>query len=377
LFFDISSLSKARMKILIISTNADEAGAPRHVESIVNGLRSEFQFNLIFGEDGPVSDRLKRGGCIVHVIKEMRTAINPANDLIAFIKIAKLIRAYQPDIVHCHSAKAGMLGRICAFLYRKKWLYTVHGWGWRGVTTFTKRLVIFIEKILSKLPRGFYIFVAQDVQNDALKVLKINPQQGVVIYNGVLSIDAALSDTKNSLVVMMPARVCSAKDQLSLILALESLNDSNVRLVLCGTGTDSPKFVELATKLAPNTHKFISFLGQRSDMPNIYSQCHVVALISNFEALPLSIIEAMSCSRAVIATSVGGIPELIKTGENGILVRPKSVSDIVEALKMCKDENVRLNLGKKARKTYDIKFAEKLMLTSVANTYHSLGKASK
>ena len=219
------------MKILIISTNADEAGAPRHVEAVVNGLSSDFQFILVFGEKGPVSDRLERSGHIVHVVKQMRTAINPIKDLLAFVKIIKIILEYQPDIVHCHSAKAGMLGRLSAFFCGKKWLYTVHGWGWRGVSKFTKRVIIFIEYFLSIIPRGFYIFVAQDVMRDALNVLKINPRRGVVVYNGVSSVDVDFPLNSATLNVMMAARVSTAKDHKSLISAFENINDGNMRLL--------------------------------------------------------------------------------------------------------------------------------------------------
>jgi glycosyltransferase involved in cell wall biosynthesis len=365
------------LKVLIIVTNSDEAGAPRHVETIVNGLRDEFQFISVFGETGPVSDRLQRQGDIVHVIREMRTTINPAKDLVALFKIARLVLKYQPDIIHCHSAKAGMLGRICAFLCRKNWLYTVHGWGWRGVSTFAKKLITSIESVLSKLPRGYYIFVAQDVMTEGLSVLKLSPLRGSVIYNGVSPIDVQLPSTNNPFVVMMPARVSSAKDHESLISAIESINDPSIRLLLCGTGTDTPEFIKLATLLAPNTYESISFMGQRSDMQHIYLRAHVVALISNFEALPLSILEALSCSRAVIATNTGGIPELIETGINGILVRPNCVDDITIALIRCRDEKFRIELGKQAKKAYEERFTDQAMLQSIALIYRSIGQKSK
>jgi glycosyltransferase involved in cell wall biosynthesis len=108
-------------------------------------------------------------------------------------------------------------------------------------------------------------------------------------------------------------------------------------------------------------------------MDVILSKCHIVALISNFEALPLSIVEAMSCSRAIIATNVGGIPELIKSGLNGILVRPNYVDDVVKALTKCKDEQLRLSFGARAKLIYEERFTDKSMLTSISNTYRSLG----
>ena len=361
----------------MISTNADEAGAPRHVESIVNGLQSDFQFVLMFGENGPVSDRLKRRGHSVHVVEEMRTSINPFKDLIAFIKLAKLIRACQPDIIHCHSAKAGMLGRLLAFTYRIQWIYTVHGWGWRGVSSFTSKIIIFVEKILSKLPRGYYIFVAQDVMKDASDILKLKTLKGAVVYNGVPPFHSAESANPTPLVVVMPARVSSAKDHKTLISAFELLNDENMRLVLCGTGTDDVGFIEFAKKLAPNNIKHIEFLGQRSDIEDIFSRAHIVTLISNFEALPLSIIEAMSCSKAIIASDVGGVPELIENGVSGVLVARGCIEDTTEALRRCRDEEVRIAFGRQANITYKQHFTDEVMTSSIFEIYRSLASCSK
>jgi glycosyltransferase involved in cell wall biosynthesis len=171
---------------------------------------------------------------------------------------------------------------------------------------------------------------------------------------------------------MMPARVSAAKDHQSLISAFEIVNDGNMKLVLCGAGTDTSQFIGFAKALAPSSHKYISFLGERADIQDVYSRSHIVALISNFEALPLSIIEAMSCSRAIIATNVGGVPELIASGANGILVRPNCVDDIVEALTIYRDEKIRAEFGKKAKLTYEERFTDKSMLISIARTYKTL-----
>ncbi len=360
------------MKVFLISTNADEAGAPRHVETIVNGLEAKFQFVLVFGEEGPVSVRLKQRGHQIYVINEMRTAISPIKDLIALVKITCLISRHKPDIVHCHSAKAGMIGRLSAFLNGNKWLYTVHGWGWRGAAKITQILIIGIEKLLSKLPRGYYIFVANDVMIDARNVLGISQNRGDIVYNGVAPFLTKAQEKVDDLVVMMPARVSSAKDHRCLISAFERFNDDSAKLILCGGGTDSPEFISLAKKLAPKTNRNINFLGQVSNMTEIYSQSSVVALISHFEALPLSIIEAMSCAKPVIATDVGGVPELITNGANGVLVRHGSIDDIVDAFKKFKNKEVRFEIGINANATYRERFTEKSMLDSVSKIYRAL-----
>ena len=365
------------LKILIVSTNADEAGAPRHVETIVRGLASNFKFIVVFGESGPVSDRLRALGCAVHIIKQLRTAINPVMDVIALVRIILLVFKYRPDLIHCHSAKAGMLGRVSAFLSGTPWLYTVHGWGWRGLSSLKSRIIIFIERVLRRIPAGTYIFVANDVMNEGRRVVGIDSANASVIYNGVPRIELNVIPNEVEYTVMMPARVSSAKDHKSLILGFELFNCVNSRLVLCGAGTDSPEFITFAKRLAPTAFGRISFLGQSSNIEKIYSMCDVVALISNFEALPLSIIEAMSCGKPIIATDVGGIPELIESGANGILVRPNCVDDIVEALTSYKDNQVRLLHGKLSKVIYDKRFTDNSMLNSISVIYSSKGAGGK
>lgn len=359
------------MKILILSTNADEAGAPRHVETIVTGLKSSFEFVTVFGEKGPVSERLESFGHTIHIINEISSAISPVKDLIAIARLTKLIAVYDPDIIHCHSSKAGTIGRISAFLKGKKWIYTVHGWGWRGQFGFKKIIIILLEKIMAFIPKGFYVFVAKDVMNDGLEVLNLNEQNGCVIYNGVREINSAILSS-HPMVILMPARVSSAKDHETLIKAFEKFDEESTKLLLCGAGTNSPGFISKTKILAPKNFKNISFLGQRSNMDEIYSQCNVVALISHFEALPLTIIEAMSCARGIIATNVGGVSELIENGVNGMLVEPGSIDDIVDALTNFKNLEFRAKMGLRARNFYNQKFTKNMMLDNISTTYKSM-----
>jgi len=359
------------MKILIVSTNADEAGAPRHVETIVNGLGSTFQFILVFGEDGPVSERLRNGGYDVYIVKEMRTAINPLKDLMALVKINNIVSAHKPDLIHCHSAKAGMLGRISAFLNRKKWIYTVHGWGWRGVPAATRKAIVSIERWLSKTPGGYYIFVAEAVLKDAIEIIGLSKNRGVIVYNGIPEMNASHPCAGAPLTILMPARVSSAKDHKTMLAAFERLSGHDSKLLLCGAGTESDAFISMAKKIAPNAFDRISFMGQRSDIEKVYSRCHVVALISKFEALPLSIIEAMSCKKAIVASDVGGVSELVTDGYDGILVPPEGVDEIVEALNQYLDEDVRREFGKNAKVTYNRKFTERAMLAHIASAYQA------
>ena len=105
-------------KVLLVSTNANEAGAPRHIENIVKLLGRQIDFLCIFGSKGPVSERLsKKLKKKVFILKGMRSSINPVKDILLFIKFYFLIKKINPDLIHCHSSKASIFGRLLTFLF--------------------------------------------------------------------------------------------------------------------------------------------------------------------------------------------------------------------------------------------------------------------
>ena len=83
--------ASSKIKVLLISTNSDQAGAPLHVETLINSLKNEVDFSVIFGEDGTVASRLKKSNITVHILPEMRSKISPFHDYVAYRKISKYV----------------------------------------------------------------------------------------------------------------------------------------------------------------------------------------------------------------------------------------------------------------------------------------------
>jgi len=342
--------------VLIVSTNADESGAPRHVETIVKNLSKNYKFSAVFGENGPVAKRLKESGFAVFVIKELRSEVNAFKDLKLFWKLYQLVSNNKPDIIHTHSAKASFFGRLCASLAGIKAIYTVHGWGWRGKKRIQGLLIWALEFIAARISAAKYIYVARDVEIAAKKYLLVTRNRGTVIYNGASFAKsktlAKLKMNRQKITFMMPARVSDAKDHKSLFKAFEMLEDIKYKLILCGAGTNSKSFIEQAHNIAPRTTKKTVFLGQISNIDQYYLHTNVVLLISKYEALPLSIIEAMSFRKCIIATDTGGVSELIDNGVNGILVAKENPYALYLALQLVLQTSVRKNLAKEAFKKY-------------------------
>lgn len=361
------------LKILIISTNADESGAPRHVETLVKQLVGSYEFHVIFGETGPVANRLRDLGVDVYIVHGMRSDLNPISDFKSLKRIYRIVESVNPNIIHTHSAKASFLGRLCAKYCGANLVYTVHGWGWRGKSHLQAFVIWAVEFILARFCPAKYIYVAKDVESAAKKYLLIPASRGIVVYNGVsLFEDVVPFASDHSFVsFLMPARVSKAKDHETLFRAFEMLGELNYELVLCGEGTNKSEFIEKANKIAPTAVKKFKFFGQTSDVGQMYLTANVMLLISKFEALPLSIIEAMGCRKCIVATNIGGVPELIDHNINGILVEKENPVALNQALKRVFDIECRDRLSSQAFKKFERCFSAKIMGANTAKVYEN------
>lgn len=357
--------------VLLLSTNSDEAGAPLHVETLVRLLRDDVDFILLFGEDGPVLHRLRAAGFDARLLHGMRSAINPFRDIVLLRRLSRLVRDIQPDLIHCHSSKAGLLGRLAGRIQSVPVLFTIHGWSWASVSGRKSQLARFIERQVAHLRDIHYLYVCQAVADTGRNILGLKPCQGQVIYNGVPDRGRAASDLPGPVRFIMPARVAYPKDHETLIRAFSAL-PADSRLILCGAGTDTADFAERVRMLAPRRCGDIIGLGQRSDVDALLHDAHVMVLSSRSEAMPLSIIEAMSAGLPVIATHVGGIPEQVTDDVTGLLVPPGDVAAMTAALHRMLDPATRRRMGHAARKRYEVDFTASGMARATLACYRRL-----
>jgi glycosyltransferase involved in cell wall biosynthesis len=293
----------------------------------------------------------------------------------AIKSISRLVLDFNPDLIHAHSSKAGMIGRILSVRHRLPCIYTVHGWGWRGLGLIGRTLVFLLEKALAAVPRGSYIFVSHSAEREGQERLGLSAERGRVIFNGVDAF-SVMPEPTGQLKIFMPARIAVAKDHETLIKAFEML-EFDSELILCGAGTESSVFQAKVLQWAPRRYDSIRCLGPRSDVPALLQSTHVFVLASNFEALPLSIIEAMSAGKAIIATDVGGVSELITDGENGLLVRKNDPQHLKACLSRLLDEKLRGQFRKAARDRYEKHFTLGEMARAVMMMYENLVEERK
>ena len=358
-------------RVLLICTNSGEAGAPRHVETLVRLLRDNVDFILLFGEDGPVLRRLHAAGFDARLLRGLRSAISPVRDIALLRQLSLLVRDNRPDLIHCHSSKAGLLGRLAGRMQGVPVLFTIHGWSWASMSGRKSQLARLIERQVAHLRDVHYLYVCKAVAETGQEILSLRPGQGQVIYNGVPDRGRAASDLPGAVRFIMPARAAYPKDHETLIRAFSALQ-ADSRLILCGAGTDTADFAGRIRTLAPRRHGDIIGLGQRSDVDALLQDAHVMVLSSRSEAMPLSIIEAMSFGLPVIASNVGGIPEQVTDDVTGFLVPPGDVAAMTAALHRMLDPATRRRMGHAGRQRYEADFSAPGMARATMTYYLNL-----
>lgn len=367
-----SQLSADRKKILIASTNADWAGAPIHVLTLVTALQTSFDVFIVFGEDGPVRHTLLAMGVPSTVLPTLRSSINPVRDFRCFLTFLKIVRSVHPDLLHAHSSKAGMIARLAAYVLGLPCLYTVHGWGFgAGRARLQSVVVYWVERVFSYIPDGAYIFVSRADQRVGVNTLKLNPDRCLTVHNGMPD-HGCRAQVESCSTVIMAARVCHAKDH---DLLLRSFQDcrATFRLMLVGDGTDAPGFRDRVLAGAPDKHTRVDCLGLSNQVPQLMAQAGIFVLCSRYEGLPLSIIEAMCAGLPIVATDVGGVSELVEDGVNGFLVpagNQAALADCLDCLQS--DVGLRVRMGQASRERYLANFTETQMAAAVTQRYRAM-----
>ena len=177
------------MKIVYVITQATWGGAQAHLYSLIERqVKIGNTVTLISGIEGRLSDQIKKNLPQVKlvIISNLVRQVSLINDFKAIRALRKLLKRLKPDILHLHSSKAGMVGRLAALGLSMKVVFTVHGWGFTpGVSKKQQLLIKLVEKTLRPLTT-YYICVSEFDQNIGLrsKVLKASKENYVVIHNG-------------------------------------------------------------------------------------------------------------------------------------------------------------------------------------------------
>jgi len=364
------------MKILYIITQSELGGAQKNVLDLAVGLNNKHEVLVAAGNegDGRFFEMLRDNHISCLRLKYLRRAINPYFDLRGLLEIKKLIKKEKPGIVHLHSSKAGVLGSLAGITLRLpsillginrsgcrlKIIYTVHGAVFTAAfSPLAQKIFLWLEKFTAYF-KDKIICVSQNDKNLWLKYNAAPEKKLIVIHNGIAVekinflekeeaqeelikfLDLRCPKIKNSSIfgtsqvkiVGTIANFYPEKGLGYLIKAAKIINKNNLApnlvFVVIGEGRERKKLEEMIKERDLKNNFFL--VGAIPEASKYLKAFDVFALPSIKEGFPYTILEAMAAGLSIVASLIGGIPEVIKNNENGFLILSKNPKILAERI---------------------------------------------
>ena len=360
------------------------AGAQRNTLITVIGLSDAFVVALVAGNEGPLLDYAREGGVYTKVI-QMTNAIQPWQDLVSLFRIIKFLRRGRFDIVHTHSTKAGVLGRMAAWLSGVRIIiHTVHTTSFlQGDNRLRNWILLVLERICAKFTTKL-IAVGRIVRDEIVSFHVAKFEKVVVIYSGIdfkmFNPDIDGKESKARLGIPPVAPVITAVGRLSeqkghrfLLEALPEIlkRFPNLQCLLVGDGELREALQEQAQRLGISTN--VRFLGERKDIAEILAATDVYVQPSLWEGVSRALTEALYMKRPVVVSGVNGIPEFVQDGFSGFLVPPRRPDFIASrVLQLLEDSMLAERMGMNAHELVKTKMDARRMVEDIHYLYQCL-----
>ncbi len=372
-------------RILYIITKSVWAGAAKYVFDLATNLSDEFEVSVAAGGQNRLARKIKEKNIPYFEIYNFQRNIHIFKEIFSFFEVLSLIFQLKPDIIHTNSSKAGGIAGVAGWLYKilsgqKLCLvFTAHGW---ALTEDRPRWQIRLIKFFSKLTVLFYdkIICVSDYDRHLAVQNKIAPADKLIsIHNGIdikaisfLSREQAqqkLLGQTSSLVIGTIAEWTKNKGLFYLLKAAKRIKES-FALVLIGSGEnpDKEKIYDYVKKHNLKNVHLIEFIPEAASYLKAFD---IFVLPSVKEGLPYTILEAMAAQVPIIATRVGGIPEMIKK-DCGLLIPSKNSRQLAEKiLYLINSPKKGQRMTQRAEQRVNEEFSLEKMVEQTKNVYLS------
>lgn len=379
-----------RKKILFLITKGNFGGAQRYVYDLATHLPKE-QFEAV------VACGTKEGTTLIQKLSEknIRTIgletsereINLKNDLTTVKEIIKLIKTEQPHILHLNSSKIGLLGALAVLFlklrapsFKLKAIFTSHGWAFNEQhRSALSKIIFYVAHYFTVIVCDKTIAVSEKTKRD-IAWLPFIKNKIKVVHNGIEKFktltkkdcaEILKKEDKDQKIILTIAELHPNKGidvaLRGLALLPEKVKEKIIYYV-AGSGEEKDKLEKLTVNLGLN--KFVHFLGFVENAKSILPGADIVLVPSRTENLPFAVLEPGLYGLPIIATSVGGIPEIIKDMRNGILVHPRNPKEIAEAIiYMLHHKERTKEFGVEIKNTVTNFFSFEKMLEETINVY--------
>ncbi len=374
---------KQKTKVLYVITKSNWGGAQRYVFDLAASLPEKFEAVVALGGNGPLKERLEESGIRTISLPFLARDVKLFSDLLVLKNLISLFKKEQPDIIHLNSSKIGGLGALAGRIAKiPNIIFTAHGWAFREERPALQKLAIKFISWLTILWSHAVITVSERDFREA-RAFSFAKEKIILVHNGIpeqplleKSVARETLDKGTPAQALWIGTIGELHKNKGHRYAIEALaptlRENKAVFFVIGEGEERPAIEKMIVDLGLQENIFL--LGNRNDAPALLPAFDIFLFPSVKEGLPYTILEAGLAGLPVIASAVGGIPEIITDMESGILVRPKSPDEIVKAVEyLLSHKKEAASLGKKLRSKVKKFFSLKRCLRETIAVYEIRG----
>ncbi len=390
-------------KILRIHNRLIVGGPSHNVTLLTAYLSPEFDTKLLVGKKDAaekdatyIADQL---GLVPIEIKEMRRSILPFYDIIAYYKIKKIIKEYQPDIVHTHASKSGAIGRMAAKSCKVPLIvHTFHGHVFHSYfNTFLSNIIVRFERFLARKADAI-IAISDSQRHELIETYKIAPAEKIFTIPLGFNLDKYTvdQDTKkiifrnkygfenDELIIGIIGRLVPIKNHemfLEVAAIIKSKTKKKVRFAIIGDGESRPGIEEKAADLnlsysyfitQPKSNTDVVVTSWETEIDQALAGLDIVVLTSNNEGTPVSLIEAQSALLPVVSTNVGGVEDIVIHGETGFITEVGDVTSFANyVIELIEDAELRKKMGLSGYENVISRYSKQRLINDMRSLYLS------
>lgn len=387
-----NELGAKKKKILYVITKSNWGGSQRYVYDLAHALRETCHVAVAAGGEGLLIKKLREAGIATHAVPSFERDVHLTKEFHVLRELLDILRTEMPDIVHVNSSKAGGLGALAVRIHNlihntsARSIFTAHGWAFKEDRPLPEQLLIRFFSYLTVLLSHATIVVSEDDRRRASWMPFVGSKihhiwNGIDTEHPLLTRDesrASITKTighepAHRIWVGTIAELHRNKGLLHAIRAIEELRQDNVFVsyVIIGEGEERHN-IETLLKMK-GLRDTVLLTGTIADAAALIPAFDIFLLPSTKEGLPYTILEAGVAGVPVVATAVGGIPEIIEDMRSGILVRSKNSTEIAGAIRLCvEDAAEREVFGKALFERVRRLFTLPLMVEATERLYRDL-----
>ena len=371
------------MKIMHIGNL--KSGIDTYVRNTVALANDNFEFVIVNGADDNSNPYMRHGKPLPQYSIAMYRALNPFKDIKAVWQAMQIIRKEKPDLVHCHSAKGGVIGRFAAFLTGRKSIYTAHAFSFLSAESSKKQKIFLMLENIARL-NSVLIGCAESERDLAIEKVGYTEKNAFAWNNAISRIKPEDIEEPKELkigekYIISIGRPSYQKNPLLMVETMKRVHEKHpdVKFYLVGVGFYSPMLDEtkaLITKYGLDDCFIMVPWLSRAETLGYLKHAIFYLTTSLYEGLPIAVLEALAMGKAIVSSDVLGNHDCVKDSYNGYLLPMDANAFAEKCCELIENEDLRNKLGENSHTCFEESFLIDKRIGELENLYKKIGYKS-